>query len=140
MKRRKGLLALKIILFMGKERPETVTAVAADASLPSSFTYQPKEKMGLRYGHHAVRRGLALLLHGRWVPSSDLSPKPQITEDMNTMGSELFFLFNGFSNKEEDTPGKKKRLTSRKALWKASDTYRSVRPSAMIPEIQNGES
>lgn len=27
-------------------------------------------------------------------------------------------------------------LTSRKALWKASDTYRSVRPSAMIPEIQ----
>lgn len=110
MKRRKGLLALKIILFMGKERPETVTAVAADASLPSSFTYQPKEKMGLRYGHHAVRRGLALLLHGRWVPSSDLSPKPQITEDMNTMGSELFFLFNGFSNKEEDTPGKKKGL------------------------------
>ena len=63
MKSRKGLLALKIILFMGKERPETVTAVAADASLPSSFTYQPKEKMGLKYGHYA--EGSPVLLHGR---------------------------------------------------------------------------
>lgn len=58
-------MALKIILFMGKERPETVTAVAADASLPSSFTYQAKEKMGLKYRHYAVCRRLALLPHGR---------------------------------------------------------------------------
>ena len=37
---RKGLLALKTCLFKGKERPVIITAVAADASLPSSFTCQ----------------------------------------------------------------------------------------------------
>lgn len=63
MKSKKGLLASKIILFMGKERPETRTAVAADASLPSSFTYQPKEKMGLKYRHYAAVGGLSLLPH-----------------------------------------------------------------------------
>lgn len=49
MKSRKGLLALKIFLFVGKERPKIVTVVAAEASLPSSFTCQAREKMGLKH-------------------------------------------------------------------------------------------
>lgn len=77
MKRRKGLLALKIILFMGKERPETVTAVAAEASLPSSFTYQPKEKMGLKYRHYVVCRELTLLPTEGVFPASTSPHSPR---------------------------------------------------------------
>lgn len=60
MKSKKGLLASKIILFMGKERPEITTAVAADASLPSSFTYQPEEKEELKDRCYAAFGGLSL--------------------------------------------------------------------------------
>lgn len=70
MKSRKGLLALKIFLFIGKERPEMVTAVAAEASLPSSFTCRPREKMGLKYKHYAAWRGLTLLLYRKQGPAS----------------------------------------------------------------------
>lgn len=76
------------------------------------------------------------------MPSSHFPLKPQIAEEVNTRGSELFFflfMFHVFKNKEENTSWDKTRLTSRKALWKASDTYRSVRPSAMIPETQNNK-
>lgn len=67
IKSRKGLLALKIFLFIGKERPEMVTAVAAEASLPSSFTCQPRDKMELKYRYYAAWRGLTLLLlHRTW--------------------------------------------------------------------------
>lgn len=76
MKSRKGLLALKIFLFIGKERPEMVTAVAAEASLPSSFTCQPRERMGLKYRNYAAWRGLTLLLHRKQGPAASLqSPR-----------------------------------------------------------------
>lgn len=63
MKSKKGLLASKIILFMGKERPEIRTDVAADASLPSSFTYQPEEEEELRHRCYAAFRGLYIPPH-----------------------------------------------------------------------------
>lgn len=102
MKSRKGLLALKIFLFIGKERPEMVTAVAAEASLPSSFTCRPREKMGLKYKHYAAWRGLTLLLYRKQGPASLQSTRLLRSEHCRFRAI-IFPLIFVFIKQEEDT-------------------------------------
>uniref|UniRef100_A0A8C4VE87 Zinc finger and BTB domain containing 37 n=1 Tax=Falco tinnunculus TaxID=100819 RepID=A0A8C4VE87_FALTI len=86
------------------------------------LTTETKE-MGLKYGHYAEGWPSSSTDSGCQAPRSPQGPRwPR--KPTSWVQSYFFFpsTLHGFENKEEDAAGTKPRVTSRKALWKASDT------------------